>query len=462
MRFGVGEEITFDLELIEKYNTPAPRYTSYPPATELRNDFTEIDYRSAIVVSNHRRSPLSLYFHLPFCQSACYFCGCNTVVSNNKKLAEKYLLYLAKEMENTCQLIDRDRQIMQVHWGGGTPNYLSLDQVDFLWSKINQNFQIETDAEISIEINPQYVDRNYILFLKSLGFNRISFGIQDFNPIVQAAVNRVQTEKSLFKVMEWIREAGFTSVNVDLIYGLPFQTLYTFWETIKKTIKLDPDRIAVFNFAYLPWLKPIQKNIPESALPKAHEKLEIWQMAIQELTHNGYNFIGMDHFAKPQDELAIAQREKSLKRNFQGYTTKPHTELFGFGTTSISMLSDAYTQNHKNLPEYYQAIDQGCLPVSKGINLSRADILRRDIIMQIMSNFQLDKVEIESKYHINFDDYFWPELHQLEYLEDDGLVKLTPNRIDVTSIGRLLVRNIAFVFDAHTNQTVGRFLSKAI
>lgn len=461
MRVG-AEEVTFDFELIEKYNTPAPRYKIYPPATQLRNDFTELDYRSAIAASNDRQSPLSLYFHLPFCQSACYFCGCNAIISNNQKIAEKYLLYLAKEMKNICQLIDTDRQVKQIHWGGGTPNYLSLAQVDFLAEQIDRNFRVDADAEISIEINPKYVDRNYIFFLKSLGFNRISFGIQDFNPIVQAAVNRVQPEKMIFEVMEWIREAGFASANVDLIYGLPFQTLSTFRETIGKTIELDPDRIAVFNFAYLPWLKPIQKNIPASALPKAHEKLEIWQMSIQELTHNGYVSIGTNRFAKLQDELAIAPREKSLKRNLQGYTTKPDTELFGFGATAISMLSDTYSQNHKKLSEYYQAIDRDCLPVSKGINLSRADILRRDIIRQIMSNFQLDKTEIEANYHIKFDDYFWPELHQLEYLEEDGLVKLSPHRIDVTAIGRLLVRNIAFVFDAHTTQTVGRFLSKAI
>jgi len=461
MRFSLPD-VTFDFDLIKKYDTPAPRYTSYPPATELSENFTELDYRQAIDASNYRHTPLSLYFHLPFCQSACYFCGCNVVVSNNKRIAENYLQYLFREIETTSNLIDTNRKVLQLHWGGGTPNYLSLEEVELLWQKINRHFEFDSNAEVSIEINPRYVDRNYIFFLKSLGFNRISFGIQDFNPQVQEAVNRVQPEKLLFDVMEWIKDAGFESVNVDLIYGLPFQSLQTFEETIAKTVKLDPDRIAVFNFAYVPWMKPVQKKIPEAALPKAQEKLEIWQMTIQKITDNGYVFIGMDHFAKPNDELAIAQREKTLKRNFQGYTTKPETELFGFGATSISMLEDTYAQNHKTLKEYYAAIEAGNLPVSKGYKLSRADILRRDVIMQLMSNFQLDKSAIEAKYHIDFDDYFAPELQAMKQLETDGLVSLSANRIDITSLGRLLIRNIAVNFDTHTKQRIENRLSKAI
>lgn len=457
-----AQDVTFDLELIKKYDNPAPRYTSYPPATELKTDVSERDFRIAISEFNQRQSPLSLYFHLPFCQSACYFCGCNVVVSNNKKIAESYLEYLNKEIEIGSQLIDTSKKVVQLHWGGGTPNYLSLYQVGDLWSKINQHFNIDSQAEISIEINPRYVDKNYIYFLRSLGFNRISFGIQDFNPQVQEAVNRVQPEKMLFEVMEWIKDAGFDSVNVDLIYGLPFQTLKTFRDTVKKTVQLNPDRIAVFNFAYVPWLVPVQKNIAEKDLPLAEEKLKIWQMTIQELTHSGYVFIGMDHFAKPNDELAIAQRNRALKRNFQGYTTQPAAELFGFGATSISMLQDTYTQNHKQLKDYYQAIAAGCLPVNKGIKLHDDDILRRDVIMQIMSNFQLDKSEIASKYHINFDNYFGSEIAALQDLETDGLVQLLPETIKVTSLGRLLVRNIAVIFDTYTNKKITKKLSRTI
>ncbi len=453
--------VKFDLDMIKKYDKSAPRYTSYPPATELSEAFTTSDFHAAIATSNQRKTPLSLYFHIPFCQSACYFCGCNTVISNNKNIAKPYLDHLVREIQHTSTLIDPNRQVLQIHWGGGTPNYLELEQVEFLWKNITQNFTIDPQAEISIEINPRYVDRNYILFLREIGFNRISFGIQDFNPEVQVAVNRVQPEEMLFDVMSWIKEAQFESVNVDLIYGLPHQTLQTFQETVKKTVALDPNRIVVFNFAYIPWIKPAQKNIPEDALPSPQAKLEILKMTIEELTNNQYLFIGMDHFAKADDELAIAQRNGTLKRNFQGYTTHAETELFGFGATSISMLEDAYAQNHKQLKDYYQAIDQGVLPTSKGIKLTQDDIIRRDVIMSIMSHFQLHKPDIEDKYHIRFDEYFSHEIQVLKLLEADGLVSLSTNHIQITDIGRLLVRNIAVMFDTHT-KTREKHFSRAI
>ncbi|BAZ51040.1 oxygen independent coproporphyrinogen III oxidase [Nostoc sp. NIES-4103] len=441
--------VKFDLDMIKKYDTPAPRYTSYPPATELSEGFTATDFQAAIASSNQRKTPLSLYFHIPFCQTACYFCGCNTVISNNKKIAEPYVENLVREIKNTSTLIDPDRKVLQIHWGGGTPNYLERHQVELLWKNITQYFTIDPQAEISIEINPRYVDKNYIFFLRDIGFNRISFGIQDFNYQVQAAVNRIQPEEMLLDVMGWIKAAKFESVNVDLIYGLPYQTLQTFRETVKKTIALDPDRIVVFNFAYIPWLKPAQKNIPQEALPKPQEKLEILKMTIEELTSSQYVFIGMDHFAKSDDELAIAQRDRTLQRNFQGYTTHAETELFGFGATSISMLKDGYFQNHKQLKDYYQAVANDILPINKGIKLTPDDIMRRDIIMSIMSHFQLYKQDIEDKYHINFDDYFSHELEALKPLEADGLVSISKSHIQVIDIGRLLVRNIAVVFDTH-------------
>lgn len=445
----VSPGVKFDLDMINKYDTPAPRYTSYPPATQLSEGFTAADYQSAIAASNQRKSPLSLYFHIPFCQSSCYFCGCNTVISNNKNIAKPYLEHLVREIKHTANLIDADRKVLQVHWGGGTPNYLEPQQVQFLWQNITSHFQIDPQAEVSIEINPRYVDQEYIFFLRDIGFNRISFGIQDFNPQVQVAVNRIQPEEMLFNVMSWIKAAEFDSVNVDLIYGLPHQSLQTFRETVKKTVALDPDRIVVFNFAYVPWLKPAQKNIPVEALPEPQEKLEILKMTIEELTNSQYVFIGMDHFAKPNDELAIAQRNRTLQRNFQGYTTHAGTELLGFGATSISMLHDAYVQNHKQLKEYYKAVASNTLPVSKGIKLTSDDILRRDVIMCIMSNFYLHKPEIEEKYHINFDEYFGQELDALKPLEADGLVSLSSKYIQVTEIGRLLVRNVAVVFDTY-------------
>ncbi|MBD6615549.1 oxygen-independent coproporphyrinogen III oxidase [Komarekiella sp. 'clone 1'] len=453
--------VKFDLDMIKKYDTRAPRYTSYPPATELNETFTQTDFKAAIAASNQRKSPLSLYFHIPFCQSACYFCGCNTVISNNKKIAKPYVEHLVQEIKNTSALIDSQRKVLQIHWGGGTPNYLERDQVEFLWKNINRYFNIDPQAEVSIEINPRYIDRNYIFFLRQIGFNRISFGIQDFNRQVQVAVNRVQPEEMLFDVMSWIKEAKFESVNVDLIYGLPYQTRETFRETVKKTIELDPDRIVVFNFAYVPWLKPTQKNIPQEALPVPQEKLEILKMTIEELTSNQYLFIGMDHFAKTNDELAIAQRNGTLKRNFQGYTTHADTELFGFGATSISMLEDAYAQNHKQLKDYYQAMVAGVLPISKGIKLTQDDMIRRDTIMCIMSHFQINKEDIENKHHISFDEYFSEEIEALKPLEADGLVSLSTNYIQITDIGRLLVRNIAVKFDNHTKMQETTF-SRAI
>jgi len=449
--------VKFNLELIQKYDTRAPRYTSYPPATELHELFTANDFRLAIANSNQRQSPLSLYFHIPFCESACYFCGCNTVITKNKNIAKPYLERLEREIQNTSALIDPNRKVLQVHWGGGTPNYLELPQIESLWKTIRRYFQIDSQAEISIEINPSYVNQEYIQFLRDIGFNRISFGIQDFNPEVQAAVNRIQPERMLYNVMDWIKEAKFHSVNVDLIYGLPYQNIDTFRETLHKTIALDPNRIVVFNFAYVPWLKPVQKMIPQAALPGAQAKLDILKMTIEELTDHEYLFIGMDHFAKRDDELAIAQSDSSLKRNFQGYTTHAETELFGFGSTSISMLEDAYAQNHKELKEYYQAVDQGVLPTHKGIKLTQDDIIRRDVIMGIMSHFQLSKTDIEQEHKINFDQFFSSELEDLKPLENDGLVRLSKNEITITDTGRLLVRNIALVFDTHTRNRSAHF-----
>ncbi|WP_041238204.1 oxygen-independent coproporphyrinogen III oxidase [Gloeothece citriformis] len=454
----------FNSTLLQKYDCATPRYTSYPPATELTPEFNHSVFTEAIARGNQAHSPLSLYFHIPFCQSACYFCGCNVIVTQQKERAvDPYLNYISKNIENIASLIDLDRRVGQLHWGGGTPNYLNQDQVEILWTKINQHFRFESDAEISIEINPRYVDRNYILFLRDLGFNRISFGIQDFNPKVQETINRVQPEEMLFNVMEWMREAGFESVNVDLIYGLPYQNHYTFKETIQKTIQLNPDRIAVFNFAYVPWMKPVQKNLPENELPNAREKLAMLQMTIEELQEANYVFIGMDHFAKPDDELAIAQRQGKLHRNFQGYTTKPESELFGFGLTSISMLHDVYVQNHKRLKDFYRSIEAGELPIERGVYLDRADnILRRKVIMELMCHFRLDKRLIEAKYNINFDNYFYQEELALKALENDGLIEEFPDRIEVTPIGRLLIRNIAYTFDAYSRARQHPGFSKAI
>ncbi|MBC1236439.1 oxygen-independent coproporphyrinogen III oxidase [Nostoc sp. 2RC] len=460
------QTVKFDADLLRKYDRPLPRYTSYPPATELTEDFESVDFKAAVAVGNYKKRPLSLYCHIPFCESACYFCGCNTIISQRKAIADPYLDYLTRDIRQVASLIDGDRTVEQLHWGGGTPNYLSLSQVEILWNTLCNHFQFDENAEISIEVNPRSLDREYLFFLKQLGFNRISFGIQDFDFQVQQAVNRIQPEDMLFQVMDWVRGAGFTSVNVDLIYGLPYQTLETFKSTIRKTIQLNPDRIAVFNFAYVPWLKPIQRRIPQDAIPSNAEKIKILQMTIEELTANGYVFIGMDHFAKPNDELAIAQSNGQLHRNFQGYTTKPESDLFGFGISSISMLHDVYVQNHKSLKNYFRAIDTGELPIERGVILNGDDIIRRTLIMELMCQFQVSPDEIQEKYHLSFDcdfaKYFFPEQSQLQQLENDGLIRVSPNHIEVTPSGRLLIRNIAAVFDRYLGDRSFSGFSRAI
>jgi oxygen-independent coproporphyrinogen-3 oxidase len=455
------QDVRFDLDLIMKYAKPAPRYTSYPTAQEFV-PISEEEWRNKILESNNRKTPLSLYFHIPFCESACHFCGCNVIITRRKEVVEPYLEHLFKEMDIVKSLLDPSRKVVQLHWGGGTPNYLENEQTIKLMEEIKKRFEFDKNAEVSIEIDPRYVDRERIFLLREIGFNRVSFGIQDFNPKVQQAVNRIQPEEMIFDVMEWIREAGFESVNIDLIYGLPYQTLETFSETIEKVIKLNPDRIANFNYAHVPWLKRLQRMIDEKALPPPQEKLDILKMVIEKLTNAGYLFIGMDHFAKPDDELAVAQRERTLHRNFQGYTTHAEAELFGFGATSISMLYDAYAQNYKKLKDYYEAVEAGKLPVERGVFLTEDDIIRRDVIMRLMSHFQLYKGEIEEKYNIHFDEYFNQEMEELKELEKDGLVKLYPDRIDVTPAGRLLIRNIAVTFDIYTKAKKEKRFSKAI
>ena len=458
--------VEFNTELLKKYARALPRYTSYPPATELTETFDLQSFTNAIKVGNQSQTPLSLYCHIPFCETPCYFCGCNTLITQKKEVAEPYLDYVFRNIDQVAGLVDSQRKVNQLHWGGGTPNYLNLEQVEKLWTKMSDTFPFEENAEVSIEINPKYVDKNYLLFLRNLGFNRISFGIQDFNPEVQTAINRVQTETMLFNVMDWIREAGFESVNVDLVYGLPYQTLETFRETIDKTVKLNPDRIAVFSFAYVPWLKPVQKRLPETALPNSEEKLRILRMSIEELTAQGYVFIGMDHFAKPDDELAIAQQKGELHRNFQGYTTKPESDLLSFGMTGISMLHDVFTQNQKRIKDYYRDIDANQFPIAKGVKLHAEDHLRQAIIIELMCQFHLSPKRLEEKYNIKlngkFSDYFASEFSELKQLAKDGLVEIQGEEIEVTPTGRLLIRNIASVFDTYLKQRQKKAFSQSI
>lgn len=455
-----------DFALLDKYDQPLPRYTSYPPATELRSDFAFERFRQALAMGSDQQIPLSLYCHIPFCETPCFFCGCNTVITQRKQVADPYLQYLIRNIRQVAEQVGGDRQVHQLHWGGGTPNYLSWPQIELLWNALQDAFSFDPAAELSIEVNPCYIDRNTVFFLRELGFNRISFGIQDFDPQVQIAVNRIQPEGLLFNVISWIQEADFDSVNVDLIYGLPHQTVTSFANTVQKTIQLNPDRIAVFNFAYMPQLIPVQRQLPAHALPHKAEKLAMLQQTITQLEGNGYCFIGMDHFAKPNDELALAQKAGQLHRNFQGYTTKPESDLLGFGLSAISMLQDVYTQNHKRLKDYYQALDNTPFPIAKGVGLSDDDQVRRAVIMELMCQFQLSQAALEEKYHLKFDpefdQYFAPEKTALQALATDGLVALSSNQIQVTPTGRLLIRNIAAVFDTYLRSHTDQRFSQSI
>jgi len=439
----------FNKELIKKYDRPGPRYTSYPPATEFSERFGAEEYINRLIKSNERKTPLSLYFHIPFCEQRCLYCGCNVIISHRKGIEEPYLERVYREMDLVSQYIDKDRKVIQLHWGGGTPNYLSPEQIKRFFGEIERRFPIDENAEISIELDPRYLTDEQIKAIKEVGFNRVSMGIQDLNPKVQQVVNRIQPYELIKEKMEKLREAGFESINVDLIYGLPYQTKESFEETVEKVIELNPDRIATYSFAYIPQIKPHQQLLPKEALPSPEEKLRILEMVIDRFQSAGYVYIGMDHFAKPHDELAVAQKKGELWRNFQGYTTKKGVELLGFGATSIGMLYDSYFQNWKTLRDYNKTVDEGRIPVFRGYVLNEDDFIRREVIMDIMCNLGVEFGKIEKMFSINFKEYFERELEELREMEEDGLIKIEEDRIRILPVGRLLIRNVAMVFDAH-------------
>jgi oxygen-independent coproporphyrinogen-3 oxidase len=455
-------EVLFSQELIKKYDRPGPRYTSYPPATEFSEKFGRDYYTKHLLESNKKGKPLSLYFHIPFCENACWFCGCNVVINRIRGREVPYLHKLEREINLLKRYLDFSRDVVQLHWGGGTPNYLTKEQTEWLFNLIRENFNISPDAEISVEIDPRSVDFEYLKLYRDLGFNRISAGVQDFNPTVQKAINRIQPYPLMERVVSQIRQLGFKSLNIDLIYGLPYQTPESFKDTVRKTIALNPDRVAVYNFAYVPWLKPLQRRIDPQTLPQPRQKLEMLKIAIEEFTSAGYVYIGMDHFAKPTDELVLAQREGKLWRNFQGYTTKKGVDLIGIGISSISMLDRYYGQNYKTVRPYYQAVDGGVLPTFRGIELNRDDLIRREVITELICNFRLEKRDIEAQFGIDFDTYFERELEELKPMEEDGLLTLSSDGIKVTPLGRLLIRNICMVFDIYTKRRKERRFSRTI
>lgn len=444
-------DIVVDLDLIKKYDASGPRYTSYPTVPYFHTGIGETDYLQHIKKDNDsiKNRDLSFYFHLPFCQSLCYFCACNSFVSNDPVKIDSYIDFLVKEMQILQPHIDRDRKVTQLHWGGGTPSHLTPAQIKKLGTMIYKHFQFCGDAEIGIEIDPRGMTRDHILVLRDLGFNRLSIGVQDFDMTVQKAVNRIQPLDLTQQVIDWTRGIGIDSLNIDLMYGLPYQTISTYNKTVDKVIQMNPDRLAVFNYAHLPSVFKHQRVIKDEVLPKPETKLALLKNTIEQLTTAGYVYIGMDHFAKPQDELTIAMKNGTLYRNFQGYSTHAGLDLFAFGMSSISMLSDMYVQNFKTLKEYYQQLGNNSLPTMRGVKLTPDDIIRRDVITTLMCNFRIQKAEIEMRHNINFDRYFADSLTALKKFEADELLLLENDRIVVLPKGRLLIRNIAMSFDAY-------------
>ncbi len=440
-----------DLELIKKYDKPGPRYTSYPPAPAFTSEFTADDFLESLKRNNtpESRGEISLYYHIPFCDTLCYFCGCNMLITHSRERISEYLTYLHKEMELSSPYFNKDRRIGQLHWGGGTPSYLTPEEIRSLANSIKDHFTLSPDVEASVEIDPRGLTFDHMQAFRESGFNRISMGVQDFEPKVQEAVNRVQPEGITRDAVDWSRKLGFQSVNLDMIYGLPYQTLESFEHALRKIIDISPERIAVFNFAHVPWLKSHQKLIDKDALPVPEVKLEILKMTIELLTSSGYVYIGMDHFAKPDDELAVAQKQKTLYRNFQGYSTHSGADLYAFGNSGISQFNHVYAQNYKSLKDYYAALDAGRFPTVLGYKMTEDDIIRQHVIMRLMCDMELDKHEVEKKLGIDFDKYFASAFPKLESFVNDDLLELTNDRIVVKGMGRLVIRNIAMAFDAY-------------
>jgi oxygen-independent coproporphyrinogen-3 oxidase len=450
-----GERVAVSPTVLDKYNRPGPRYTSYPTAPEWDDGFGEAELRQAFDEANRKTNPppLSLYFHVPFCESLCLYCGCNTVINKRHEVASPYLSRLKQEIDSVAEEVDRKRKVEQLHWGGGTPTYLAPNQIEDLYAHISERFSFSSDAEVSIEIDPRVTSDEHCRVLRRVGFNRVSMGIQDFDPLVQKTVHRVQPYEDTKRLFDYCRALGFESINVDLIYGLPHQSVESFSKTVEQIIAMNPDRIAVFSYAHVPSLKKQQGSFARY-LPEGDEKFRIFSRAIRMLSDAGYRYIGLDHFARPEDEICRAQDDRTLHRNFQGYTTKAGCDLYAMGVSSISGLEDVYAQNWRDLPSYYKAIDEGRWPTMRGIRLSQEDMLRRTVINRILCHTALVKSEIEREFGIAFDNYFDKELKVLRQLEGDSLVRLNDDRIEIAPLGRIFIRNVAMVFDAYLERGV--------
>jgi oxygen-independent coproporphyrinogen-3 oxidase len=454
--------LTVDIDQIMKYNVPGPRYTSYPTAVHFKPGFDErivVDHLVSDIASDR---DLSLYFHVPFCQTLCWYCGCNTVITKNQSHSATYLSYLEKELNLMARLVNPARKVTQFHFGGGTPTFLLPDEIRILGDLLRSHFTFGADIEASVEIDPRRLTQEHVAALRDAGINRVSLGLQDFDPRVQAAINRIQPFEQTREVIDWIRAAGFHSLSVDLIYGLPFQTVDSFAKTLELTLSLNPDRLALFSYAHVPWMKPAQRLLKAETMPTAEEKFAILKLGVETLTRNGYTYIGMDHFARKGNELEIAQREGKLQRNFQGYSTRAGLDILSFGVSSISQTNDMYWQNEKDLERYYARLDEDRLPIANGYVLTPEDKLRRQVIMRLMCDMKLDFGAMSASLGLDFANYFKPELRAIEALKLDGLVSSTANGFEVTDLGRLLIRNVAMCFDGYSGAKTEGVYSRTI
>jgi len=437
-----------DLDLVQKYNVAGPRYTSYPPATKFSEALTWPQLAEKILENNKTDRDLSLYFHIPFCETLCWFCGCTTVITLNHSQGQTYINYLEKEVAQMATLINPRRKVVQLHFGGGSPTFLAPDEIRRLGEIIHKHFKFSPDIEAGVEIDPRRLTRDHVVALKEIGFNRASLGVQDFDPTVQQAVHRIQPREMTQQTIDWLREMNFASINLDLIYGLPHQTVESFNRTLDIVLAMQPDRLAVFSYAHVPWVKPAQKILEQKILPSPEVKLQLLKNVIERLTANDrYTYIGMDHFARAKDELVLAQRNKTLQRNFQGYSTRANADIYAFGMSAISQIPDAYWQNEKDILKYYAALDAGKVPLSRGYVVSDEDKIRRDTIMRVMCDLGLDYAAMSNRLGINFASHFEREIESLAAFEADGLVRRSENGLEVTDTGRLFIRNIAMCFD---------------
>jgi oxygen-independent coproporphyrinogen-3 oxidase len=442
------EELRVGEEFLAKYNRPGPRYTSYPTAPVWNDSFGPDDLIKVHEEAEQAKTPVSLYMHIPFCESLCLFCACNVVIEKNKAVSPPYLSILKHEAERISRSVSKDRPVVQFHWGGGTPTYLTPPQIEDLFGFTGEHFHFAPDAEIGIEIDPRVTSREHLETLRKLGFNRLSMGIQDFHAEVQKAIRRIQPFEMTRDLLFAARDLGFDSINVDLIYGLPYQTPDRFAHTVDQILELTPDRVALFSYAHVPWLKKQQGSFA-AHLPEGMEKFEIFRTGLLKFLEAGYLYIGMDHFAKPGDELALSQQNRTLHRNFQGYTTKAGADLYGMGITAISGFQNAYAQNHRDIPSWEKAVNERGIATMRGYHLSNEDRLRRAVINRLLCHTIVIKDEISREFAIDFDKYFEVELHRLEPFREDGLVILDQNQIRATWLGRIFIRNLAMIFDPY-------------